>query len=245
VSLHKDEAIVLSKRAYGESDRIIHLFTLHAGKVSAIAKGAGKSQKRFMNTLEPFNHIGVEYFEKHGRGMVRIENADLVSGNSGIETSMKRMCSASFFTEFVDRMTREKEPHGSLFLALKEFIGFACDEDPLYPDILHYELKMLDILGYHPNFDTCVFCGAAINDEEKVYFSRERGGILCGLCSRSLPHRRWSPGLVRGFLAVKKRENGFPTRSLEREAQELMEGFMTYHVDLDLKSYKLLKLMAF
>jgi len=44
---------------------------------------------------------------------------------------------------------------------------------------------------------------------------------------------------------VKKRENGFPTRSLEREAQELMEGFMTYHVDLDLKSYKLLKLMAF
>ncbi len=245
MSLHKDEAIVLSKRAYGESDRIIHLFTLHAGKMSAIAKGAGKSQKRFVNTLEPFNHIGVEYFEKHGWGMVRIENADLVSGNSGIETSMKRMCSASFFTEFVDRMTREREPHGSLFAALKEFIGFARSQDPAYPDILHYELRMLDILGYHPNFDTCVYCGTAINDEDKIYFSRERGGILCGACSRSLPHRRWSPGLMQGVLAIKKRETVFQTRSLEHEAQELMESFITYHVDLDFKSYKLLKLMVF
>ncbi len=245
MSLRKDEAIVLSKRAYGESDRIIHLFTLGAGKVPAIAKGAGKSQKRFANTLEPFNHIRVEYFDKHGRGMVRIDNADLVSGNNGIETSMKRMCSASFFAEFVDRMTREREPHGRLFMALKEIIAFARSKDPAYPDILHYELMMLDILGYHPNFDTCVFCGAAIDDDEKVCFSRERGGILCGVCSRSLPHRRWSPGLIRGFLAVKRRETGFEAPSLEREAQELMEGFMAYHVDLDLKSYKLLKSMVF
>jgi len=218
---------------------------LHAGKVSAIAKGAGKSQKRFINILEPFNHIKVEYFEKHGRGMVRIENADLVSGNSGIETSMKRMCSASFFTEFVDRIMREREPHDSLFMALHEFIGFARTQDPAYPDILHYELKMLDILGYHPNFDTCVFCGAAIDDEEKVYFSRERGGILCDPCSRSLPHRRCSPGLMQGFITMKKKETGFPTRLLEREAQELMEGFIAYHVDLDFRSYKLLKLMVF
>ncbi len=245
MSLHKDEAIVLSKRAYGESDRIIHLFTIHAGKVSAIAKGAVKSQKRFANTLEPFNHIRVEYFEKHGRGMVRIENADLVSGNSGIETSMKRMCSASYFTEFIDRMTREREPHGSLFLTLNEFIGLVRSKDPAYPDILHYQLKMLDILGYHPNFDTCVFCGVAIDDEENVYFSRERGGILCGPCSRFLPHRRWSPGLMRGFLDVKKLISGFRTRSLEHEAQELMESFITYHVDLDFKSYKLLKTMVF
>ena len=172
MSLRKDEAIVLSKRAYGESDRIIHLFTLAAGKVSAIAKGAGKSQKRFVNTLEPFNHIRVEYFDRHNRGMVRIDNADLVSGNDGIETGMKRICSASFFTELVDRMTREREPNTGLFMALQEFIALARSKDPEYPDILSCELKMLDVLGYHPNFDTCVFCGAGIHDDEKIYFSR-------------------------------------------------------------------------
>jgi DNA repair protein RecO (recombination protein O) len=245
VSLRKDEAIVLSKRAYGESDRIIHLFTLTAGKVSAIAKGAVKSQKRFSNTLELFNHIRVEYFDKHSRGMVRIDNADLVSGNNGIEISMKRMCGASFFAEFVDRMTHEREANAGLFVVLKKFIALVRSKDPDYSDILYCELKMLDVLGYHPNFDTCVFCGSGMHDDEKIYFSRERGGILCGPCSRSLPHRRWSPGLMRGFLAIKKSEAGFATRSLEREAQELMEGFLTYHIDIDLKSYRLLKTMVF
>ena len=114
MALHKDEAIVLFKRAYGESDRIIRLFTFTSGKIAAIAKGAGKSQKRFSNTLEPFNHIRVEYFEKHETGMVRIENADIVETNSGIEKSLKRACTAGFFTEFADRLTKDREKkHGA------------------------------------------------------------------------------------------------------------------------------------
>ena len=102
MALHKDEAIVLFKRSYGESDKIVRLFTLSSGKVAAIAKGANKSRKRFANTLEPFNRIRVEYFEKYGRGMVRIENADIVETNSGIEKSLKRACTAGFFDDFVD-----------------------------------------------------------------------------------------------------------------------------------------------
>ncbi len=245
MSLHKDEAIVLSKRAYGESDRIIHLFTREAGKVSAFAKGAGKSQKRFMNTLEPFNHIRLEYFEKQGRGMVRIENADLVGANSGIEVSMRRACSASFFTEFVDRLTREREPHSALFAALKEFIGLARTRDPVYADILHCELLMLDILGYHPNFDTCVHCGAAMEESERLHFSRERGGILCAVCARSLPHRKCTQGLIPAFLSARAMQGGFATRALEREAQEIMESFLAYHIDVDFRSYRLLKTLVF
>lgn len=245
MSLRKDEAIVLSKRAYGEADRIIHLFTLEAGKVSAIAKGAGKSQKRFMNTLEPFNHIGVEYFDKQGRGMVRIDNADLLEANNGIETNIRRACSASFFAEFVDRLTKEREPHGALFSTLKGFINLARTKDPLYADILHYQLHMLDILGYHPNFDTCVYCGAGMEEGEKLHFSRERGGILCGVCARSLPHRRCAQGVIPGFLAAKDMRGGFATRTLEHEAQEIMEGFIAYHIDVDFRSYRLLKNLVF
>ena len=129
MALHKDEALVLFKRAYGESDRIIRLFTRTSGKIAAIAKGAGKSQKRFMNVLEPFNHIQVEYFEKYGKGMVRLENADIIETNGGIERSLKKACIAGFFTEFVDRLTKDKEPHESIFLSLKELLLAVKDHD--------------------------------------------------------------------------------------------------------------------
>ena len=152
MSLHKDEAIVLFKRAYGESDKIVRLFTRASGKIAVIAKGASKSQKRFMNTLEPFNHIAIEYFEKYGKGMARLDNADILETNHGIETSLKKACIASFFTEFVDRLTKEKETHESLFFALKGLIFAVKCHDFLYSDIIYYQFLMLDILGYMPNW---------------------------------------------------------------------------------------------
>lgn len=245
MALHKDEAIILLKRAYGESDRIIHLFTLQTGKVAAIAKGAGKSQKRFMNTLEPFNHIRFEYFDKHGRGMVRIENADLVVANNGIETSIRKACAASFFAEFVDRLTKEREPHAQLFHALKRLIDSVRVNDPTYVDILHHQLCMLETLGYHPNLDTCVYCGSDMTLERKVNFSKERGGILCGACARSLPHRVCREEAIPGLIAARGTCGGFDSRAVEREVQEIMEGFITYHIDVDFKSYRLLKAMVF
>ena len=259
MGLHKDEAIVLFKRAYGESDKIIRLFTLSSGKIAAIAKGASKSQKRFANTLEPFNHIRVEYFEKQSQGMVRIENADIVETGSGIEKSLKRACTAGFFTEFADRLTRDRERNDALFRTLKEILGEAKEREFSYSHILFYELKMLHDLGYLPNLFTCVHCGNGVPDEEKLHFSNERGGVLCRACTRPLPHRTYSAGTItrlasigghvhRSGLTVRADEGGGREEDIhpealrfEREAREIMEGFVSFHLSVEFKSYRLLK----
>lgn len=258
MGLHKDEAIVLSKRAYGESDKIMRLFTLKSGKISAIAKGAGKSQKRFMNTLEPFNHIRVEYFEKQGRGMVRIENADVIETGNGIETSLKKVSTAAFFSEFVDRLTKEKERHDELFHMLKEILKSAKHFEFTYIDILYHQLKMLEALGYMPNFTACVYCGKDMPDDKKVCFSHERGGILCPVCSKPLPHRTYSEGTIpklfsiganHGISLFEVHDGGRlldlystdDTKTFEREALEIMEGFISFHLDVQFKSYRILR----
>ena len=123
MALHKDQAIVLSTRVFGESDKIVRFFTLGSGKLTGIAKGGKKSQKRFMNTLELFNVINLEYFEKSGRSMVRIDNADLVEANMDIGSSYIKMCIASFFAEFVDRLTKEKERNDRLFHLLSKSLN--------------------------------------------------------------------------------------------------------------------------
>lgn len=241
MALHKDEAFVLFKRAYGESDKIIRLFTRASGKVAAIAKGASRSQKRFMNTLEPFNHINVEYFEKYGKGMVRLENADIIGTNSGIEKSLKKACIASFFTELVDRLTKEKEPHESLFLVLRELILAVKNHDLFYSDMLYYQFLVLDILGYMPNFDSCVYCGAAMPDDKKVHFSKERGGVLCASCSKSIPHALYREGVIPGLILIKNQEKPPINMLFRHQAQDIMEGFMSFHLDIEFRSYRILK----
>ena len=241
MALHKDEAFVLSKRAFGESDKIVRLFTRASGKIAAIAKGASKSQKRFMNTLEPFNHINVEYFEKYGKGMVRLENADIIETNSGIERSLKKACIASFFTELVDRLTKEKEPHESLFSVLRELLLAVKSHDLIYSDMLYYQFLMLDILGYMPNFDSCVYCGSAMSDDKKVHFSKERGGVLCASCSKSIPHTLYREGVITGLMLIRNQEKPLVNMIFKHQAQDIMEGFMSFHLDVEFRSYRILK----
>ncbi len=260
MSLHKDEAIVLFKRAFGESDKIIRLFTLASGRIAAIAKGASKSQKRFANTLEPFNHIKVEYFEKFGKGMVRIDNADIIETNAGIEKTLKRACTAAFFTEFTDRLTKDHEKNIELFYVLKEVLTATKQDELDYVHILYYELRMLEALGYMPNFAACVYCGKGMPDNARIHFSRERGDILCPTCSRPIPHRTYSEGTIPGIIHVgsNHRHSEFEVRDslripggvgpvdsqrFGREAREIMEGFISFHLDIEFKSYRILKSM--
>ena len=50
-------AIVLRARPYGESDKIVSFLTEDFGKLSGIAKGALRSRRRFVNSLEPFSLV--------------------------------------------------------------------------------------------------------------------------------------------------------------------------------------------
>lgn len=256
--LHKDEGIVLFKRAYGESDKIIRLFTRNSGKVAAIAKGANKSQKRFMNTLEPFNHISLEYFEKYGKGMVRLENAYAIETNEGIEKSLKKACIAGFFTEFVDKLTRDREKHTELFYMLKDVLTIIKQYDLTYSDVLYHELNMLQILGFEPNFQTCVYCGKAMDGEEKTYFSSQHGGTLCHRCARFIAHKRYDHEVIARLASMRGRENEnisceplgnySPYNNstgrdvmFEKDARELLEGFVAFHLEVEFKSYRILK----
>lgn len=241
MALHKDEAIILLKRSFGESDKIIHLFTLSSGKVAAIAKGAGKSQKRFMNTLEPFNHIVVEYFEKPGKGLVRIENADLVATNGGIETSLRKASTAGFFTEFIDRLTKERERHADIFALLCELLSTIKEREFQYSEILHYQLKLLEALGFMPNFHACVYCGKDVTESEKLRFSRERGGILCPVCSRFLPYRQYPVGIISGLATAGATLLSRQDHNFEEHAGDLMEGFVSFHLEVECKSYRIMK----
>ncbi|OPY69892.1 MAG: DNA repair protein RecO [Syntrophorhabdaceae bacterium PtaU1.Bin034] len=240
MALHKDEAIVLSARVFGESDKILRFFTLSSGKLSGIAKGGKKSQKRFMNTLELFNHINIEYFEKFGKGLVRIDNADLIEANNGIESSFKKMCVAAFFTEFVDRLTKEKERNEPLFRFLKSSLNRVKSVEFTCSDVLYYQLQMLDHLGYMPNFKTCVQCGKDLAEHEKVSFSNERGGTVCPVCSRSVPHRRYPEGVVTR-LSDPEAVNAIDNHAFERHGREILEAFTSFHLNVEFKSYRLLR----
>ena len=76
----KTEAIVLRSMRYGEADRILHVYTPHRGRLSAIAKGVRRSRSRFGGRLEPFFRLNLVLYE--GRSdLLTVTSAETIAGH--------------------------------------------------------------------------------------------------------------------------------------------------------------------
>ena len=88
---YRTRALVLRTFDQGESDRLVHLYTESLGRVSAIAKGARRSRRRFPGTLEILTVLDVRIVDPPRSSLMRIEGAKLVEpferlGNSNLNT---------------------------------------------------------------------------------------------------------------------------------------------------------------
>ena len=74
----KTEAVVLRSIRYGEADRILHLYTVDRGRLSAIAKGSRRARSRFGGRLEPFFRVRLDLHEGRSE-LLTVTGAETVS----------------------------------------------------------------------------------------------------------------------------------------------------------------------
>ncbi len=117
------DAIVLNCTEHGESDLIVTLFCQDVGRLSAIAKGAKRSKKRFTNKLELFSFLHVTYQQKANRTLAFLVDAELHTSFLHIRQNLELYSIASVIREFLLNGVRENEPDGADFPA--ELMGFA------------------------------------------------------------------------------------------------------------------------
>src|SRR4051794_19909653 len=117
-----EESIVLSTVDYGEADRIVTLFTLGRGRLSAFAAGARKSKRRFPGVLEPATHLKARLVERHG-DTYRLDAADVVTSFHGLRDDLPRIGRSLYSLELCRELTRDHEPHPQLFQSLLSYLG--------------------------------------------------------------------------------------------------------------------------
>src|SRR5258705_13251152 len=66
MALHKTRAVVIGRRAFGESDRLVDFYTREYGKGRGIARAARRPRPRFGSALELFT-LGAMVFFDGGR----------------------------------------------------------------------------------------------------------------------------------------------------------------------------------
>lgn len=181
MKLLKTRALVLRSRPLGERDRLLRLFTWEKGKLSAVAPGARKIKSKLA--------AGVDYFTcaslllHTGKSLYTVTQLEIESTFRKISINIEDYTYGMYFCELLEKLVEEGEPYPAIFNLLLDC--WRClDNGGVDREILarYYELKLLSLLGYHPHFKDCLYCGASGGP---FFWSINSGGVFCERCRPS------------------------------------------------------------
>jgi len=176
-------AIVLRAVSYGESDRVVTLLGRDTGKVSAMARGARRSQRRFGGGLG-LGASGEATLRPRGEAELwGFERFEIGEGRLGLGQDLGRTAHAGYVCELVDRLCAPGQAEPGAFARLEAFLGLLESRGASAARLRAFELGLLRDLGFGPTFSACAACGEPELDGATTRFSPERGGVLCEGCS--------------------------------------------------------------
>jgi len=217
---------VLRSMRYGEADRILHVYTPHRGRVSAIAKGVRRTRSRFGGRLEPFFRLRMDLHEGRGE-LLTVTGAQTVDAYPRLRGDARALDGAARACDAVGRLFETSEPHPGVFNLLCRHLAL-LDEQAAGPGgsagppqsatavppisgragALAFRLKLLLAAGLAPQLGACASCGEG---EHLAGFSGAAGGVVCGACEA-------------GSFPLGKAAYGFMTEALGRSLTETPEA---------------------
>jgi DNA repair protein RecO (recombination protein O) len=245
-----EAVVLLRKRAYGDDDVITVLFSRSRGKLTAIAKSAKKSRKRFGGILELFSVLTVVLASGRGRGLAILQEASVQEPFAGIRGDVLKTAYASYWVELVDEWMEPGQPSRELFDLLACVLGKldTGDAPAGFLSIL-FQLRFMALAGLSPELGRCIRCRTPADgfEGEEAGFDLARGGLVCPRCVAGGPSSmnlsretikalQW---VARGDLEKAGRIRLSPRAVAQ--GLGLLEAFAPFHLSKEPRSLKFLR----
>jgi DNA repair protein RecO (recombination protein O) len=172
---------VLRTQPIGESDLIVVFLTRSTGKLSAVAKGARRSRRRFGANLMLLSRVRLSCFEKEGQDLARLESADLLESFYDLQADPARGAVLACFAEVADAFAREQQEDEAFYRLLHAVLRAVRDGLELEWAARYFEIWTFRLHGFLPALDVCGVCGASLA-ARGGHFLRREGIATCGRC---------------------------------------------------------------
>jgi DNA repair protein RecO (recombination protein O) len=180
---HTVDALVLRAIPYGDSDAVVHLLVRGRGRISAFARGARSSRKRFGGALEPFQRVEALVAEREGQELWALREARVVEAHPRLREDLHRIAHAGYASELVHDLTRAGQPADALFLLLEEFLSRLESGAATSARLRALELLALQAAGFAPELGACARCGSEV-PPGRAGFDPDAGGVTCASCTK-------------------------------------------------------------
>jgi len=157
MGLIETEAFVLNGFRYGESSKIITIYSSAFGKFNAIVKGVRNIKAKHSGVYENMNLINVFLNKKDNRSLQVIGKADLICSFKNIKSELGKLAIAYNMLEILNKTCEEYDTSYNAFILLKNVFDYLEKSKTNFGFILlYYMYKLsyvqgLDFLSYITN----------------------------------------------------------------------------------------------
>lgn len=247
-------ALVIRRINYGETDKILTLYSRDRGRFSAIAKGARKPISRLSGATEllTLSKFGLAT----GKSLEVISQAEVSESFPSLHAELPRLAHALYLAELVDHSVEDHEPNPLLFDLLIAGLYLLQRVTPPELAARWFEVQLISDLGYAPDFAACAVCRApvpgAFPEGEKFGLSASGGSALCPRHTRVATNPDHSALTRDSLIFLQTLANLNPedanllpslqlpdVRSMNL-ARLALRRFLRYHLDRELRSLEFL-----
>lgn len=179
------EGVILNTNDFGNSNRVVTIFTKNFGKIEVNAYGCRRARSPISGAIQMFNKIRAEI--KKGAQVDSIVDADVVNFFPNLTADIERLSYAAIFFEIVNKMMLPKIVDDRVYNLIENSLPALNLKNPQIAALISIA-QFLELSGFQLNFKNCVRCGKIILGDASL--SLEDGGAICENCSH---------GAVKGF----------------------------------------------
>jgi DNA repair protein RecO (recombination protein O) len=183
-SAHTTRALLLKRVEYGDADLVLTLFTEKLGRVSALARSARRSQRRFGGALEPLHTLEVRLEDRPRNELSLLREAHIAKARPGLTQSLEGMRAAGRALAWIRSAAPAHTPEPALWRAVEALLDELGAKDSIEPSraLAATGLSVLVALGWGLDLERCVRCGKPCPPDASSLVDPARGGLVCRSC---------------------------------------------------------------
>jgi DNA repair protein RecO (recombination protein O) len=182
--LIETESLVLKTYNLAEADRIVLFLTHEHGLVRGVAKGAKRLKSKFGSGLEPYSIVKLTYFYKDAVELVSIQQVELLRSYFAFAAEPGFLQKFAYLGDLLTAITPPNDPNEDLYRMVKACLDASAQIPVQLESIaLYFEIWLLRLGGYLPDWSKCEKCKRAFETSESAHL-QTNFQLNCGDCKK-------------------------------------------------------------
>ncbi|MDP1677877.1 MAG: DNA repair protein RecO [Bacteroidota bacterium] len=236
------EAVILHSFNYGDTSKIVTVYSRGYGKIKVVAKGARNPKtNKFGSSLELMTHSSIVLYKKEHKDLHLLSKSEIVYPFNRMQDDSEKILTGLALIELVNMVMHDEEENETIFSLLVESLETIDQSTKNGANVLlGFFVKMFRQFGFGLSLDSCSECGrkSADNEFQFVQLQLSDGKFVCSFCSKNQTSSgvKLSGGIVKTLLYLQENPVGksiqlsIPT-SMRDELFATMQLYLRYHIE--------------